>query len=54
MTGGSAPRADGGMREQMGGFDIIEHASPDKAIEAIATYPITWFGPIGVRAFWTA
>ncbi|WP_129843622.1 YciI family protein [Streptomyces sp. RFCAC02] len=40
-------------REQMGGFDIIECADLDEAIEVAAKHPMARAGMIEVRPFWT-
>ncbi len=40
-------------KEQMGGFDIIECADLDEAIEVASKHPIARFGMIEVRPFWT-
>jgi hypothetical protein len=40
-------------KEQMGGFDVIECANLDEAIEIAAKHPIAKFGMIEVRPFWT-
>jgi hypothetical protein len=40
-------------KEQMGGFDIIECADLDEAIEVASRHPVARFGMIEVRPFWT-
>ncbi|HEY7174292.1 MAG TPA: YciI family protein [Micromonosporaceae bacterium] len=40
-------------KEQMGGFDIIECADLDEAIEIASKHPIARFGMIEIRPFWT-
>jgi hypothetical protein len=40
-------------KEQMGGFDVIECADLDEAIAVAAKHPITRFGMIEIRPFWT-
>ena len=40
-------------KEQIGGFDIIECANLDEAIEVASKHPIAKFGMIDVRPFWT-
>lgn len=40
-------------KEQMGGFDIIDCADLDEAIEIASKHPIARFGMIEVRPFWT-
>jgi hypothetical protein len=40
-------------KEQMGGFDVIDCADLDEAIEIAAKHPIARFGMIEVRPFWT-
>ena len=39
-------------KEQIGGFDIIECADLDEAIEVAAKHPVATFGKIEVRPFW--
>jgi hypothetical protein len=39
-------------KEQIGGFDIIECADLDEAIEVAAKHPVARFGTIEVRPFW--
>ncbi|WP_037914132.1 YciI family protein [Actinacidiphila yeochonensis] len=40
-------------KEQMGGFDVIECADLDEAIEIASLHPMARFGMIEVRPFWT-
>lgn len=40
-------------KEQMGGFDVIECADLDEAIEVASKHPMARFGMIEVRPFWT-
>lgn len=40
-------------KEQMCGFDIIECADLDEAVEVAAKHPMARFGMIEVRPFWT-
>jgi hypothetical protein len=40
-------------REQIGGFDVIDCADLDEALEIAAKHPIAKFGMIDVRPFWT-
>ncbi|HCT76862.1 MAG TPA: transcription initiation protein [Micromonosporaceae bacterium] len=39
-------------KEQMAGFDIIECADLDEAIEVAAKHPMAWGGMIELRPFW--
>jgi hypothetical protein len=39
-------------KEQMGGYDIIECADLDQAIEVASTHPMARYGTIEVRQFW--
>ena len=39
-------------KEQIGGFDIIECADLDQALEVAAKHPVASFGMIEVRPFW--
>ena len=41
-------------KEQICGFDIIECADLDQAIEVAANHPMAWAGRIEVRPFWTS
>jgi hypothetical protein len=40
-------------KEQIAGFDIIECADLDEAIEVASKHPVASFGTIEVRPFWT-
>ncbi|MEV4753735.1 YciI family protein [Micromonospora sp. NPDC049559] len=40
-------------KEQMGGFDVIEAADLDEAIEIAAKHPMARVAQIEVRPFWT-
>ena len=39
-------------KEQVAGFDIIECADLDQAIEVASKHPVATFGAIEVRPFW--
>jgi hypothetical protein len=39
-------------KEWIAGFDVIECASPDEAIEVAAKHPMARFGRIEIRPFW--
>jgi hypothetical protein len=39
-------------KEQIGGFDVLECASLDEALEVAAKHPVARFGAIDVRPFW--
>jgi hypothetical protein len=39
-------------KEQIGGFDVLECASMDEAVEAAVKHPVARFGSIDVRPFW--
>jgi hypothetical protein len=39
-------------KEQIGGFDVIECADLDEAIEVAAKHPVARYGTIEVRPFW--
>ena len=39
-------------KEQIAGFDIIECADLDQALEVAARHPVARFGTIEVRPFW--
>jgi hypothetical protein len=39
-------------KEQMGGYDVIECANLDEAIEVASKHPVAKFGTIEVRPFW--
>jgi hypothetical protein len=40
-------------KEQIVGFDIIECADLDEALEVAAKHPVARFGMVEVRPFWT-
>jgi len=40
-------------KEQIVGFDIIEAANLDEAIEIAAKHPMAWDGMVDVRPYWT-
>ncbi len=39
-------------KEQMAGFDILECADLDEAIEVASKHPMAWRGMIELRPFW--
>jgi hypothetical protein len=39
-------------KEQIGGFDIIDCADLDEAIEIASKHPVATFGTIEIRPFW--
>ena len=39
-------------KEQMGGFDIVECADLDDAIEVASRHPVAKFGTIEIRPLW--
>jgi hypothetical protein len=56
MRGGDVLVADGPFaetKEQIAGFDIIECADLDEAIDIASRHPVAGFGSIEVRPFWT-
>jgi hypothetical protein len=56
VRGGETVVTDGPYaetKEQMGGFDIIECRDLDEAIEVAAKHPMSRYGMIEVRPFWT-
>ncbi|KAB8160189.1 transcription initiation protein [Streptomyces sp. 3MP-14] len=56
VRGGETLLTDGPFaetKEQMGGFDVIECADLDEAIQVAARHPMARFGMIEVRPFWT-
>ncbi len=56
MRGGEVLVADGPFaetKEQIGGFDVIECADLDEAIEVASRHPVARYGTIEVRPFWT-
>jgi hypothetical protein len=57
MRGGEVMVADGPFaetKEQIAGFDLIECADLDEAIDVASRHPVARFGTIEVRPFWTA
>ena len=55
VRGGEALISDGPFaetKEQIGGFDVLECASLDEAIEVAGKHPVARFGAIDVRPFW--
>jgi hypothetical protein len=40
-------------KEQIAGFDLLECADLDEAIEVASKHPVARFGTIEVRPFWT-
>ena len=55
VRGGETLIADGPFaetKEQIAGFDILECADLDEAIEVAARHPVARFGKIEVRPFW--
>jgi hypothetical protein len=40
-------------KEQIAGFDVLECADLDEAIEVAARHPVARFGTIELRPFWT-
>lgn len=56
VRGGETLLTDGPYaetKEQMCGFDVIECADLDQAVEVAAKHPMARFGMIEVRPFWT-
>jgi hypothetical protein len=56
MRGGDVLVADGPFaetKEQIAGFDVIECADLDEAIEVASRHPVARYGTIEVRPFWT-
>jgi hypothetical protein len=55
VRGGDVLLADGPFaetKEQIAGFDIIECADLDQALDVAARHPVASFGMIEVRPFW--
>ena len=55
VRGGEVMIADGPFaetKEQIAGYDIIECADLDEAIEVASRHPVAAFGKIEVRPFW--
>ena len=40
-------------KEQIGGYDILECADLDEAIEVASKHPVAKFGALEVRPYWT-
>jgi hypothetical protein len=56
VRGGDVLVADGPFaetKEQIAGFDVIECADLDEAIEVASRHPVARYGTIEVRPFWT-
>ncbi len=56
MRGGEVLVSDGPFaetKEQIAGFDIIECADLDEAIEVASKHPVARIGTIEIRPFWT-
>ena len=56
VRGGDVLVADGPFaetKEQIAGFDLLECADLDEAIEVASKHPVARFGTIEVRPFWT-
>ena len=56
VRGGKTMLTDGPFaetKEQICGFDIIECADLNEAIEVAARHPMAWNGMVEVRPFWT-
>ena len=55
VRGGEVLISDGPFaetKEQIGGFDVLECASLDEAIDVAGKHPVARFGAIDVRPFW--
>jgi hypothetical protein len=55
VRGGEVMIADGPFaetKEQVAGYDIIDCADLDEAIEVASKHPVATFGKIEVRPFW--
>ena len=56
MCGGEVLIADGPFaetKEQIAGYDVLECADLDEAIEVASKHPVARFGTLEVRPFWT-
>ena len=56
VSGGEVLISDGPFaetREQIGGFDLLDCADLDEALEIAAEHPVAAIGTIEVRPFWT-
>jgi hypothetical protein len=40
-------------KEQIGGFDVLECADLDEAIELASKHPVAQFGTLEIRPFWS-
>jgi hypothetical protein len=57
VRGGEAIVTDGPFvetKEFVGGFDVIDAADLDEALELAAKHPMSWYHTIEVRPFWEA
>ena len=55
VRGGEVLLSDGPYaetKEQVGGYDVIECADLDEAIEVASKHPVARFGTVEVRPFW--
>ena len=55
VRAGEVPLVDGPFaetKEQIAGYDIIDSADLDEAIEVASKHPVARFGRIEVRPFW--
>ena len=55
VRGGETLVTDGPFaetREHIGGYDVIECANLDEALEIAAKHPVAKFGTVEVRPFW--
>ena len=56
IRGGELLVSDGPFaetKEQIAGFDVLQCADLDEAIEVAARHPVAAFGSIELRPFWT-
>jgi hypothetical protein len=56
VRGGELLLCDGPFaetKEQIAGYDVLECADLDEAIEVAAKHPVATFGVLEVRPFWT-
>ncbi len=56
VRGGETLLTDGPFaetREQIAGYDLIERADPNEAIEVAGKHPVASFGMIDIRPVWT-
>jgi hypothetical protein len=57
VRGGEVVVSDGPFaetKEQVGGYDVLECADLDEAIEIASRHPAATFGTIEIRPFWPA